>query len=253
MTGPDYAGYLRLERLLSLQVPLRPADDDTATGSAELFFIVAHQTSELWLAQALRDLDAATEALTDGGRPGGADGIESALEYLARVAEVVRILEDTVRLLERLPVRRFAAFRPHLGTASGAQSQGFHALEVRLGTADDDESPLYRAFLKALAARGTSVEEVCALGAAGAGPSHRLAETLLDIGYRFWHWKLAHLALVDRTVGGLAGTGGTTGAAHLASRVRMPFPELRAVREGLHRQEEPHGRTKPAACPHAPS
>lgn len=39
----------------------------------------------------------------------------------------------------------------------------------------------------------------------------------------------------------------------LTSRIRMPFPELRAVREGLHSQDEPHGRTHPTACPHGPS
>ncbi|MFG2603289.1 tryptophan 2,3-dioxygenase family protein [Streptomyces sp. NPDC048514] len=234
MTGPDYAGYLRLERLLSLQEPLYPAGDDTATGSAELFFIVAHQTSELWLVQTLNDLDAATEALVGADGTGTPDGMEQALEHLGRAVAVMGLLEETVRLLERLPVQRFAAFRPRLGTASGAQSRNFHDLEVRLGTADEGESPLYRAFLKALAARGTSVEEVCRLGASGAGAPHRLAETLLDLGYRFWHWKVAHLSLVDRAVGGLSGTGGTAGASYLVSRTRMPFPELRSTRERLH-------------------
>ncbi|MEU0005694.1 tryptophan 2,3-dioxygenase family protein [Streptomyces sp. NPDC006314] len=237
MTGQDYAGYLRLERLLSLQEPQYPAGDDTATGSAELFFIVAHQTSELWLVQVLNDLDAATEALVCADGTGTPDGVEHALEHLGRAVAVLGLLGETVRLLERLPVQRFAVFRPRLGSASGAQSRNFHDLEVRMGTADEGESPLYRAFLKALAARGTSVEEVCRLGAAGAGAAHRLAETLLDLGYRFWQWKVNHLVLVDRALGGLSGTGGTTGAAYLVTRARMPFPELRSARERLHRHE----------------
>ncbi|MEU6476632.1 tryptophan 2,3-dioxygenase family protein [Streptomyces sp. NPDC047017] len=235
MSGQDYAGYLRLERLLSLQEPLSPAGEDTATGSAELFFIVAHQTSELWLTQALHDLDAATEALVCADAGAAPDDIEQALEHVDRAVAVMGLLGDTLRVLERLPVRRFAAFRPRLGTASGAQSRNFHDLEVRLGTADaGEESPLYRAFLKALAARGTTVEEVCRLGASGAGAPHRLAEALLDLGYRFWQWKVAHLVLVDRTLGGLSGTGGTTGAGYLLTRARMPFPELRSARERLH-------------------
>ncbi|MEU6217650.1 tryptophan 2,3-dioxygenase family protein [Streptomyces sp. NPDC047022] len=237
MTGPDYAGYLRLERLLSLQEPLSPPDDGAATGSAELFFIVAHQTSELWLTQVLHDLDAATETLVCTDGRAAPDGIELALEHLHRAVAVMGLLEDTVRLLERLPVQRFAVFRARLGSASGAQSRNFHELEVRLGTADEGESPLYRAFLKALAARGTGVGEICRLGASGAGAAHRMAEALLDLGYRFWRWKVAHLVLVDRTLGGLSGTGGTTGAPYLLTRVRIPFPELRSAREGLHRHE----------------
>ncbi|MES9525320.1 tryptophan 2,3-dioxygenase family protein [Streptomyces capoamus] len=237
MTRQDYAGYLRLERLLSLQEPLSPAGEDTATGSAELFFIVAHQTSELWLVQVLRDLDEAAGALVNTGAPAAPDGIEQALEHLDRAVAVLGLLADTVRLLERLPVQRFAAFRPRLGSASGAQSRNFHELERCLGTAGEGGSPLYRAFCKALAARGTSPEEVCRLGASGAGAPHRLAEALLDLGYRFWQWKVAHLVLVDRSLGALPGTGGTTGGSYLLARARMPFPELRAARERLHRQD----------------
>ncbi|GAA4085249.1 MULTISPECIES: tryptophan 2,3-dioxygenase family protein [Streptomyces] len=235
MSPPEYGRYLRLEQLLGLQHPLYPADKDLAVETAERFFIVAHQTSELWLAQAAVDIDAAVDALAEADGSPDWDGPERALEHLGRVTGMVRILDETVRLLERLPIQHFAAFRGYLGTASGAQSRGFRALDDRLGTASDGAtSPLYSAYLKALAARATDVEEVCERGAAGAGVEHRLAEAMLDVGYSFWRWKITHLSLVDRTVGTLRGTAGTTGLSYLAARIRMPFPELRAVREDQH-------------------
>lgn len=235
MSSPNYADYLGLEQLLGLQHPLYPADLDPAVGAAERFFIVAHQTSELWLAQAAVDIDAAVDALAEADGSPDWDGPERALEHLGRVTGMIRLLDETVRLLERLPLQHFAAFRHYLGTASGAQSRGFRALDDRLGTTSDGgTSPLYGAYLKALAAGATCVEEVCRRGAAGAGVHHRVAETLLDLGYAFWRWKVTHLSLVDRTVGTLPGTAGTTGLSYLAARVRMPFPELRAAREQLH-------------------
>ncbi|MEU9192926.1 tryptophan 2,3-dioxygenase family protein [Streptomyces hundungensis] len=239
MSSSDYARYLALDDLLGLQRPLYPAGRDPAVEAAERFFIVAHQTSELWLAQAALDIDAAVDALAEADGSPEWDGPERALEHLGRVTGMVRVLDETVRLLERLPLQHFAAFRHHLGTASGAQSRGFHALDDRLGTASDGgTSPLYSAYLKALAAGATRVEEVCERGAAGAGVHHRVAEALLDLGYAFWRWKITHLSLVDRTVGGLRGTGGSTGLSYLAARVRMPFPELRAAREERHTLQE---------------
>ncbi|MGW9407941.1 tryptophan 2,3-dioxygenase family protein [Streptomyces albidoflavus] len=66
------------------------------------------------------------------------------------------------------------------------------------------------------------------------GVLHRLAEALVDLGNGYWHWKVAHLALVSKMIGEQDGTGGSSGVDFLARRVTRPFPELRRLRGKVH-------------------
>ncbi|WP_280465036.1 tryptophan 2,3-dioxygenase family protein [Nocardia brasiliensis] len=91
-----FPDYLRLDVLLTAQFPRSAqAGEDMA---AELFFIVIHQASKLWVKQALTDLCA-----------------------------VVTVLAAD-----------FAHLRSLLGTASGAQSRQFHRLTKLMGLPRDD-------------------------------------------------------------------------------------------------------------------
>jgi tryptophan 2,3-dioxygenase len=218
-----YRDYLHLDALLKLQRPRIPSGERRGY-AAEHFFIVAHQSCELWLAQILLDLDEATRAL----RPDPAEP-ELALEYLLRVADTLSVLHSQITALDQLPARSFARFRPHLGTASGAQSTQFHALDRALGVGVSGPAPILAAFTAAAAASGCSVADVCRADLS-AGPLHRIVDALLDIAQRSWRWKIAHLSLVARLLPDTPGTAGTTGADHLARRTHMPFPELRAAR-----------------------
>ncbi len=232
----SYADYLQLDSLLSLQNPRVPETAGREVVLAERFFIVAHQCCELWLKQAVDELDAAIEALSPPYRPGEQ---ELSLEFLERVGEVLRVLYEHVMCLEKLPLRYFAEFRPHLGGASGAQSIGFRCLEERLGD-DQRTGPLYEAFSAAAAEVGRSVSEICWLGV-HAGILHWIGEALLDIGNGYWRWKVAHLALVSKMLGTQHGTGGTNGSTYLAGRITMPFPELRMLRGQVHRTSSVSG------------
>jgi tryptophan 2,3-dioxygenase len=224
-----YRDYLRIETLLSLQEPRIPAAADRAVALAEQFFIIAHQSCELWLKQIVADLDAAAEALMP---PGGVDDLELSVEFLLRTGEVLRVLHAQLLALEKLPIRYFAEFRPHLDTASGAQSAQFRQLARLLGTGQNPGS-LYKAFMAAAEYHGHSIPDVCRRGV-GAGVLHRIAEALLEIGNGYWHWKVAHLALTSKMVGSQEGTGGTSGIDFLARRITRPFPELRRLRGQMH-------------------
>ncbi|MFF8919349.1 tryptophan 2,3-dioxygenase family protein [Streptomyces sp. NPDC015032] len=224
-----YKDYLRVDTLLSLQVPRTRDTADTAVVLAEHFFIVAHQTCELWLKQIIADLGAAANALSPEL---GSDEPELSAEFLQRATELFRVLHEQLLTLEKLPLRLFAEFRPYLDTASGAESVQFRSLTDLLGD-DADPGRLYEAFCAATAHRGTSPAEVCRAGVQ-TGVHHRIAELLLDIGNAYWRWKVAHLALMSRTLGDLPGTGGTSGASYLAQRLTLPFGELRVLRGQVH-------------------
>jgi tryptophan 2,3-dioxygenase len=224
-----YAEYLRMEDLLSLQEPRTPATSTHAVVLAEQFFIITHQSCELWLKQLGSDLDAAADALLPPCDP---RDLELGLEFLLRSAELLRVLQQQILVLEKLPLRYFAEFRPYLGTASGAQSAQFRRLTALLGN-NHQQGTVYDAFVAAAEYHGHSVHEVCRLGVE-AGVLHRLAEAMVDMGNGYWHWKMAHLALVSKMVGEQSGTGGSSGVDFLARRVTRPFPELRRLRGKVH-------------------
>jgi len=222
-----YRDYLQLDTLLALQHPKSPPDERRVY-AAEHFFIVAHQSSELWLAQILLDLNEATTALTP--TPSEPD---LALEHLRRVADTLSVLHSQITTLDQLPSHSFARFRPHLGTASGAQSTQFRALDRALGLHNAAPAPITTAFTAAAAGYGLATVDICRADLE-AGPLHRIVDTLLDIAQRHWRWKIAHLSLVSRLLPDTPGTGGTTGAEYLTGRTTMPFPELRAAQRTAH-------------------
>src|SRR5438270_534015 len=113
MSDFTYAQYLHLDTLLSLQEPRIPADAEPAVVRSELFFIIVHQASELWLKHLVGDLEAAAQALSPHD---GMDDAELSVELLDRAAESLRILQEQLIALEKLPVQHFARFRPYLST-----------------------------------------------------------------------------------------------------------------------------------------
>jgi len=224
---PTYADFLRLPELLDKVVPRTPPRR-RRVHAAEHFFLVAHQTSELWLKQVLLDVAEATDAAA-------AQDLEQAAQYVERAADALHLLAAHVTILRRLQPADFAEFRPGFGDASGAQSAQFHALRAELGM-DGSPSPLYRELLAALARQPTTLEDIYRRAPHG-GALHRLAEAMAELSQAAWRWQLDHLETVNRVIGGERGTGGTSGAEHLAARLTAPFPELWAARARLHRSD----------------
>lgn len=205
-----YADYLRLPALLEQQVP-RSAVEDAELWSSEHFFIVVHQSSELLLRQALDDLTAVV-------RPRGGQGPDwaSVEVRIGRAARLMALLRGHLTALWELPREHFHAFRAALGKASGAQSEQFARLLDTVGVGGDS-SPVARAVVRA----------------AGAPPQVpvRVREALQQLGSEVRQWQVEHLELVTWMLGeDRRGTGGTSGAAWLRSRIAEP--PLDVARQG---------------------
>jgi tryptophan 2,3-dioxygenase len=256
----DYASYLALDELLSLQRPR-----SSPTHPDELLFIIVHQSSELWFKLMLHEMDALIACLL-AGADGGGDPL-GAVAVLKRLNGLVGIVSAQLSALETLPPQRFAEFRGYLGASSGSQSAQFRALEAASGMRDPHFLHLLREtgapapiveralqrptleelFMRMLAARGRTLEDVYARG--GDAPLFMLAEALLEYEQGFARWRFLHVQLVERIIGpDTGGTGGTLGARYLQRTVQQRFfPQLWAVRARFYGAGSEGGRTPSGA------
>jgi tryptophan 2,3-dioxygenase len=247
-----YGSYLRLPQLLSAQVLESdpPAHD-------ELLFITIHQVYELWFKQLLHEVDAATRAMFDGR-------LWWARHLLKRVAVIEDVLVRQIAVLETMTPQDFLVFRELLSPASGFQSSQFRELEFASGAKDHTylarfrgltaeeterlrrrlEAPsLWDAFLHVVRAAGLPADNddelrdslVKAAGDRGRfGDIWELSEALLDHDEQAAQWRARHVTMVERQIGTKSGTGGSTGAPYLRSRLGLQYyPLLWELRSSL--------------------
>jgi tryptophan 2,3-dioxygenase len=248
----SYSSYLHLPQLLGQQVPLSdpPAHD-------ELLFITVHQVYELWFKLLLHELTAARDAMLGGQ-------LWVARHLLERAAAVERVLVDQIPVLETMTPQDFLVFRSGLAPASGFQSVQFREIEFLSGAKDPAfaarlrapapgeperlaqrlaEATLWDGFLAVLAARGLPWESGAERGESLVTVAHDreahgdvwdLAEGLLLHDELWAEWRYRHVEMVERQIGTRRGTGGSTGAEYLRSRLGLRFfPELWALRSAL--------------------
>ena len=248
----SYGSYLRLPALLDQQVPVSepPAHD-------ELLFIVIHQVYELWFTLLLHELGDARDLMLAG------DAYSPRLR-LQRAHRVERVLIEQVDVLETMTPQDFLAFRASLAPASGFQSVQFREIEflsgakdpaylARLRDADDaersrlqrrlHEPTLWDGLLALLAKAGfdTETEETrreallsVSRDRMAYGPLWDLAEALVEHDSLWARWRSRHVLMVERQIGTKSGTGGSTGAPYLRSRLDLRFyPELWDLRSAL--------------------
>jgi tryptophan 2,3-dioxygenase len=261
----SYAGYLRLDKLLSAQEPLSGTAEAPARHD-EMLFIIQHQTSELWMKLAIHELKAALSFVQR-------DRLDACFKILARVKLIQKQLFEQWAVLETLTPSEFEAFRPALGSSSGFQSAQYRALEFLLGSkqaalvdifrydanAHAELSAILRApslydeFLRHLARRGLPVPSPCierdwtlpyarnpelvpVFKTIYDDPerwwdAYEMAEKLVDVDEAFQLWRFRHLKTVERTIGHKIGTGGSSGVSFLRRALDHPFfPELIDVR-----------------------
>ncbi|MDG1410589.1 MAG: tryptophan 2,3-dioxygenase family protein [Acidimicrobiales bacterium] len=255
-----YGSYLMVPELLSLQ---RCVSHDPETGKPEhdeTLFIIIHQVYELWFKQILHEVDFIVAQLNN-------DQISAAQNHLKRVLKILKTLVGQLDVLETMTPAEFASFRSFLASASGFQSAQFRELEFALGIKDRVEldwfsgiegerltqrhasATLWDAFVGVMHRQGAPVPaeilnrdvretvvenaELQAViidrysdeGFAG------LCETLTDLDEGLQEWRYRHVMMVRRTIGTKMGTGGSDGAAYLATTLFRPaFPDLWAIR-----------------------
>jgi tryptophan 2,3-dioxygenase len=243
-----YGSYLRLPQLLDAQhLESDPPAHD------ELLFITIHQVYELWFKQLLHEVEAARDAMR-GGIAGGR--LWWAQHLLARVHVIERVLVQQVDVLETMTPQDFLEFRQRLAPASGFQSVQFRELEFLSGakdpsyverfrglTADEQERlaarlaepSLWDAFLEVLTSFGLAAgdeDEVSGSLRTAAHDRDRyavvwaLAEALLQHDELAAGWRARHVVMVERMIGSKSGTGGSSGAGYLRSRIPMRYYPL---------------------------
>ena len=256
-----YAGYLRLDRLLSAQQLLsQPPHHD------ELLFIVQHQVSELWMKLLIHELRAAIAHLQR-------DELGPCQKIFARCKVVLRQLTAMWSVLETLTPSEYMEFREILGPSSGFQSLQYRTIEFLLGNknvamlqvfAHDPagqaelraalEAPsLYDEALRYLARHGHAVPgghlERDWTQAHVSDPAllpvferiyedtdahwqaYHLCEDLVDLETEFQLWRFRHMRTVMRIIGFRRGTGGSSGVGFLKQALELTFfPELFEVR-----------------------
>jgi tryptophan 2,3-dioxygenase len=249
-----YGSYLQLERLLGAQqLESQPPAHD------ELLFITIHQVYELWFQQLLHEATAARDAMLSGlsGTDGGGDGrLWWAQHLLRRMHVVERVLVQQIDVLETMTPQDFLQFRQTLAPASGFQSVQYRELEFLSGAKDPSfverfrgltqaerdrlrrrlaEPTLWDAFVHVLEVRGLPVgsdEEItdsvrrAAHDRSTYADIWALAEALLEHDELAGAWRARHVVMVERMIGTRTGTGGSSGAQYLRSRLDLRYYPL---------------------------
>ena len=260
----DYTGYLKLDQLLSAQVPLSdPPHHD------EMLFIIQHQVAELWIKLLIHEI---SRAIWNMRR----NALAPAVKNLARVRHIQNQMYDQWKVLDTLTPSEYGEFRHVFGKASGFQSAQYRILEFMLGNKNRSMSryyehqpewhdrllhalnspSLYDEFLAYLARRGMAVPksalerdfsemrdidpEVLAVlreiyeNRSSHWSRYEACEALMDIGNNFQFWRFHHMKTVERIIGHKRGSGGSSGVAFLKKAMEFDmFPELLQVRTAI--------------------
>jgi tryptophan 2,3-dioxygenase len=258
----SYAGYLRLDQVLTAQSPLSSAHD-------ELLFIIQHQTSELWMKLAIHEIKATTLAIAE-------DRLQPAFKMLSRVARILEQLNSAWDVLRTMTPSEYSEFRDSLGQSSGFQSWQYRSIEFLAGNRNlamlkpHEHDPVVSAELRGILATPSIYQEaILLLGRRGfdVGVTHEgmvtesthveseavlaawraiyrnpqqywdlyeLSEKLVDFEDYFRRWRFNHVTTVERVIGLKRGTGGTAGVSYLRRMLEVElFPELWRVRTTL--------------------
>lgn len=219
-----YRDYLRLTTLLDMQ-NVRGGPTDSQVGVAEHFFIVLHQSTELWFKQMGKDLKLTIECLDSENDPAS---LILARALIGRATATFGLLTNHLALMDRHLAREdFSAFRGALDTASGVQSSQFRELSRLLGVRVAGDGPLLSAFLRRVEQDGFTVKALFNPAEEVPASYRDVADELLHLGNSYYQWLSVHLTLVSSMIGIDRGTAGSSGVEFLLSRLEMPFAGLR--------------------------
>jgi len=261
-SSQSYGEYLRLGQLLSAQQPVSTQHD-------EMLFIIIHQASELWLKLCLHELNAAVECI----RRDDLGPSFKMLARVSRIQTQLTQSWDVLSTMTpsdysnfRNQLGRASGFQSHQYRLLEFMLGNKNAEMIEVHKRDPatyemlkralDAPSLYDEVLRLLSRRGYDIprdyidrdfsqpykpsKQVAAawLGVYHSVTEHwdlyELAEKLVDLDYKFQHWRFSHMKTVERIIGYKRGTGGTGGVSYLAKALELKaFPELWTVRTSM--------------------
>jgi tryptophan 2,3-dioxygenase len=255
-----YGSYLRLDELLNLQTP--KSAGPSGPEHDELLFIIIHQVYELWFKETLHELDYLSAELRSNQ-----SGLAS--HIMRRIRAILKTVVAQLDVLETMTPLDFNSFRSFLESASGFQSAQFREIEFALGNkresvfrsymeGSDDwtclkarylQPTLWDAFLAFLAQNGypvpatqlerdvtkpiepsPEIQGILLTVYRQDATARNICENLVDMDEGLQEWRYRHVKMVERTIGNLGGTGGSSGAKYLTSTIKPFFPDLWLIR-----------------------
>lgn len=260
-----YGGYLKVSELTALQNLLSdpPQHDET-------LFIIIHQVFELWFKQLLHELDTIVERLNKDETLAAHRLLRRCIEIERVLVSQVGVLETMtpmdflafrdhlrpasgfqssqfreIETISGLKDRRYLKSyepgsneytriekrieQPSVGDAfyDLLRRRGFHLPVDSVERRNEDERDV---------ARERRISELIRIykDADQHYDLFLLAESLVEYDEMFTLWRLRHVKMVERMIGGKTGTGGSDGAAYLMKTTeRRFFPELWELRNYL--------------------
>lgn len=257
-----YAGYLALDDLLSTQHPLSDQHD-------EMLFVVIHQTKELWLKQILHEVALAQSMV----RAGDLVPAYKSLARVSRIQAVMTQSWDILSTMTPADYLRFRGSLGSSSGFQSDQFRRLEAMlglkDASFLKFHADRPEALAALEAAIASPSLYDDALAQMAKAGLPvpvevlnrdvtrpyePSeaveaawlevyrdtetywalYQLAEKLVDLDDALLTWRHKHVVTVERIIGRRRGTGGTEGAAYLASTLtKRCFPELWSLRTKL--------------------
>ncbi|WP_244227489.1 tryptophan 2,3-dioxygenase family protein [Corallococcus aberystwythensis] len=204
----DYERYLHTGTLLSLQSP-----EDELVSHDELMFQIVHQSQELYLKLASREM---VEVVAELDR----DSLWSVVARLTRVQKILASISSEMSILETMTPAEYQVIRRSLGSGSGQESPGYNTLRH---AADGLESAMERM----LERRGLTLFQVYSAG--GPKDLQHVCEQLVTVDETFQGWLYAHYQLVRRTIGIDRTVKALDGLPSQVLQARMTLPLFRAL------------------------
>lgn len=235
----NYATYLQLDQLLSLQKPVSPPSEHRN----ENLFIITHQTYELWFKQLIEEIHQVISLIEEGN-------ISSSIETMKRINTITQTIVNQISVIFTLKFHEFQNFRGYLSSASGFQSYQFAGIEMLLGKSNSRKLQQYKndsevhqklmAIIRSASLWDTLRYHLMLFSSQSNQPTENYTEIirqtmkrscneslllyqLLDLDSLLQEWRYRHVMLVERTIGQNKGTGGSSGSDYLKSTLFTPF------------------------------
>ncbi|CAM3728210.1 tryptophan 2,3-dioxygenase [Corallococcus sp. ZKHCc1 1396] len=204
----DYERYLHTQTLLGLQ-----SAEAERVSHDELMFQVVHQSQELYLKLASREV---VEVVAELDK----DALWAVVARLARVQRILQCISAEMAILETMTPEAYQVIRRSLGNGSGQESPGYNTFRL---AATGLESALERM----LARRNVTLLQVYTAG--GHEDLKHVCENLLSMDEAFQGWLFAHFQLVRRTIGVDRSVKALDGLPTQVLAGRMTLPLFRAL------------------------